>query len=133
MAGVNKATLLGNIGRDPKSDCTSNGKARCSFSMATTKRWGGEDHTEWHNIILWEKLAEIGSQYLHKGSQVYIEGEIRTRKYEKDGRDVYITEIIGREMQMLGGKDSEQRAPSDTGKPTSGGGMPADDDDDLPF
>mgnify|MGYP003962185393 FL=1 len=109
MAGVNKVILVGNLGRDPQLDYTPSGTARCRFSIATTEQYNDRDgqrqeKTEWHNIVLWARLAEIAGEYLKKGRQVYIEGQIRSRQYEdKDGQQRWITEIVGREMQMIGG------------------------------
>lgn len=115
--GVNKAILLGNLGKDPEVRHLDNGRAVANFSIATSESYknrSGEKvtNTEWHNIVLWTPLAEIAEKYLKKGNQVYIEGRITTRSYDdKDGNKKYITEIVGRELTLLGG----------------GGGRPSDD------
>ena len=104
---VNKAILIGNLGADPELRYTQNGKAVASFSLATTERRKGQDGqvqelSEWHRIVTWGKLAEICGQYLSKGSKVYIEGKIQTRKWQDQGGvDRYTTEIVAHEMKML--------------------------------
>ena len=104
---INKVILIGNLGKDPEIRYTQSGAAVVNFSIATTERWKGQDgqqqeNTEWHNIVAWKRLAEICSEYLHKGSKVYIEGKLQTRKWQdKDGNDRYTTEIVARDMQML--------------------------------
>ena len=149
MAGINKVILVGNLGRDPEMRYTQNGVAVCSFSLATSEtyrdRTSGEKvtQTEWHNIILWRGLAETAEKYLRKGSSVYIDGKIRTRKWEdQQGQTRYTTEIIADIMQMLDRRDSsaapaqpttqpaaapEQHAPAPE-KPSA-----APEPDDLPF
>lgn len=112
MASLNKAILIGNLGKDPEIRTTPSGQSVTTFSLATSEKFKSksgelEERTEWHNVVLWGKLAEIAAQYLTKGKSVYIEGRIQTRKWEgKDGHDRYTTEIVGEKMQMLGGKDS---------------------------
>ena len=154
--GVNKVILVGNLGKDPESRYMPNGKAVTNFSVATSESWKdkqtGEqrEQTEWHNIVMYERLAEIAAEYLKKGSQVYLEGRLRTRKWQdKEGRDRYTTENIANEMQMLGsrgggagggdfGGGGESRArPAPAG---AGGGRapvtesgPGEFDDDIPF
>ncbi|MDR1677967.1 MAG: single-stranded DNA-binding protein [Deltaproteobacteria bacterium] len=109
MAGVNKAILVGNLGKDPDLKYTQTGKAMVNFSLATTERWGGEDRTEWHNIVMFDRLAEIANDYLRKGRTVYIEGRIQTRSWEdQNGNKRHITEIVASNMQMLGTPRSEQ-------------------------
>ncbi|HKQ83199.1 MAG TPA: single-stranded DNA-binding protein [Steroidobacteraceae bacterium] len=148
--GVNKVILVGNLGKDPETRYMPSGKPVTSFSIATSESWNDrqsgerQERTEWHNIVLFEKLAEIAAEYLRKGSQVYIEGSIRTRKWQdKEGKDRYTTEIVGRDMQMLGGRSapaggmSEPRAsaPASTGS-REREPVAADDqefDDDIPF
>jgi len=109
MAGVNKAILIGNLGRDPELRRTANGTPVVSFSIATTERWSGkngekQDRTEWHNIVAWNKLAELANQYLKKGRSVYIEGRITTRSWDdKDGNKKYKTEIVANQIKFLGG------------------------------
>lgn len=109
--GINKVILVGNIGKDPETRYMPNGKAVTNFSVATSEGWTDkqtgdkQERTEWHNVVLFEKLAEIAAEYLRKGSQVYIEGSLRTRKWQdKEGKDRYTTEIVARDMQMLGGR-----------------------------
>jgi single-strand DNA-binding protein len=112
MASVNKVHLLGNLGRDPEVRYTPNGAAVANMRVATTRSWksrdSGEkqDETEWHSIVLYDRLAEIAGQYLKKGRPVYIEGRLKTRKWQdKDGNDRYTTEIVADSMQLLGGRD----------------------------
>ncbi|HEU0265355.1 MAG TPA: single-stranded DNA-binding protein [Geobacterales bacterium] len=110
MASLNKVMLIGNLGRDPEVRYTASGTAVASFSIATSERFKSksgdwEERTEWHNITLWGRLAEIAGEYLAKGRTVYIEGRLQTRKWQdKEGKDRYTTEIVGEKMQMLGGK-----------------------------
>jgi single-strand DNA-binding protein len=110
MASVNKVILVGNLGRDPEVRFMPNGDAVCNFSIATTDSWkdksgAKQEKTEWHNITMYRKLAEIAGEYLKKGRPVYVEGSLQTRKWEKDGVTRYTTEIIANQMQMLGGRD----------------------------
>ncbi len=104
---INKAILIGNLGADPEIRYTQSGTQVATFTVATTERWKGQDgqmqeSTEWHRIVAWQKLAEICGEYLHKGSKVYIEGRIQTRKWQdQNGVDRYTTEIVAREMKML--------------------------------
>ena len=117
MASVNKVILIGNLGKDPEMRHMSNGDAVTNITIATSESWkdkSGEkqEKTEWHNVCFFRKLAEIAGQYLKKGSSVYIEGKLTTRKWvDKSGVDRYTTEIIADKMEMLGGKPaaSEQR------------------------
>ena len=119
MRGVNKVILIGTLGKDPETKTFSNGGSVTNFSIATSERWKdkntGEmkEQTEWHSIVLNNKLGEIAQQYLRKGSKVYIEGSLRTRKWQdQNGQDRYTTEIRGDQMQMLGDKgDNQQQAP----------------------
>ena len=109
-ASVNKVILVGNLGRDPEVRFMPNGEAVCNFSIATTESWKTkegvkQEKVEWHNIVMYRKLAEIAGEYLKKGRPVYIEGRLQTRKWEKDGVTRYSTEIICDNMQMLGGKE----------------------------
>ncbi len=105
MAGVNKVILIGNLGRDPELKYgQTSGKAVCNLSLATTERWGGEDRTEWHRLVMFDRTAEIANEYLRKGSQIYVEGRLQTRKWQgQDGQDRYTTEILVNNMTMLGG------------------------------
>ncbi len=128
MASVNKVILVGNLGRDPEVRFMPNGEAVCNFSIATTENWKDksgvkQEKTEWHNIVMYRKLAEIAGEYLKKGRPVYIEGRLQTRKWEKDGVTRYTTEIIGDNMQMLGSKDGSggSGASYDGGMDQSGG------------
>jgi single-strand DNA-binding protein len=115
MASVNKVILMGNLGRDPEVRYMPNGEAVANFSIATTENWKDksgqkQEKTEWHNIVMYRKLAEIAGEYLKKGRPVYIEGRLQTRKWEKDGVTRYSTEIVADQMQMLGGKDGGSNA-----------------------
>jgi single-strand DNA-binding protein len=111
MASVNKVILVGNLGRDPEVRYMPNGEAVCNFSIATTDSWkdkagAKQERTEWHNIVMYRKLAEIAGEYLKKGRPVYVEGRLQTRKWQtKEGQDRYTTEIIADQMQMLGGRE----------------------------
>ena len=113
MASVNKVILVGNLGKDPETRYMPNGDAVCNITVATTDSWKdkntGEkkEATEWHRVVLYRKLGEVAGQYLKKGSSVYIEGRIKTRKWQdKDGNDRYTTEIEATEMQMLGSRQA---------------------------
>jgi len=147
--GVNKVILVGNLGNDPETKYMPSGDAVTNLSVATSESWKdkqtGEqkDRTEWHRVAMFGRLAEIAAEYLRKGSQVYIEGKIRTRKWQdQQGNDKYTTEIIANEMQMLGGR-SGAGAPASSGSsgpppapPQQGGGGSggsSDFDDDIPF
>ena len=140
MASINKVILVGNLGRDPEVRYTTDNSAIANVSIATTDRYKdkatGEQKeiTEWHRVVFFNRLAEIAGEYLKKGSQVYIEGKLRTRKWtDKDGAEKYSTEIIADQLQMLGGRTSE--ATSATPAPTAPRqSKPADDlEDDIPF
>ena len=146
MASINKVILIGNLGRDPENRYLPSGEQVTSIAVATTDRWrdkaSGEqkEQTEWHRISFFGKLAEIAGQYLKKGSQVYIEGRLRTRKYtDKEGIDRYATEIIADTMQMLGsrqeGQQSTGRNSYSEAKQTGRRAAPSDYDDssDIPF
>nr|DAK20935.1 MAG TPA: Single strand binding protein [Caudoviricetes sp.] len=143
---VNKAILIGRLGRDPEGRQMPNGEAVCNFSIATDETWKDQSgqrqtKTEWHAITLYRRLAEVAGQYLKKGSQVYIEGRIQSRKYtDKNGIERTAYEIIGSEMKMLGGgNDSGQQEQAETPTPPSrqapaATAQPVDDiDDDIPF
>jgi single-strand DNA-binding protein len=149
--GINKVILVGNLGADPETRYMPSGKAVSNIRIATSETWRDkqtgdqQERTEWHSVVLYDKLGEIAAEYLRKGSQVYIEGSLRTRKWQdKDGKDRYTTEIVARDMQMLGGRggaagggmgggESRGRpaASEDRGPPPMGdtGGF----DDDIPF
>jgi single-strand DNA-binding protein len=112
MASVNKVILIGNLGRDPEVRYTPNGNAVCNVSVATTRSWKNKDsgdkveETEWHRVVFYDRLAEIAGEYLKKGRSVYVEGRLKTRKWQdKEGKDNYTTEIIAEEMKMLGGRE----------------------------
>ncbi|PHV13034.1 single-stranded DNA-binding protein [Chitinimonas sp. BJB300] len=144
MASLNKVLLIGNLGRDPEMRYMPDGSAICNFSIATTESWKDknsgqkQEKTEWHNITMYRRLAEIAGQYLKKGSSVYIEGRLQTRKWQdkNTGQDRYTTEIIADEMKMLGGRTgggseydqtppNYEAAPAAAARPTSnnmGGG-----------
>ena len=144
---LNKVILIGNLGRDPEVRYMPNGEAVCNFSIATSETWNDrqtgqrQERTEWHNITLYRRLAEVAGQYLKKGSQVYIEGRIQSRKYtDKNGVERTAYEIIGNEMKMLGGgNDSGQQnaqhtppAPPRRQTPAAPA-QPVDDTDGIPF
>ena len=154
--GVNKVILVGNLGADPETRYTASGTAVTNIRLATTDSWrdkqSGErqERTEWHRVVFFNRLAEIAGEYLRKGSQCYIEGQIRTRKWQgQDGQDRYTTEIVANEMQMLGsrsggappprGRDEDSSsawpAGGSAGSPPAApkSGPPDDFDDDIPF
>ncbi len=142
MASVNKVMVLGNLGRDPETRYTADGAAITSASVATTRRWkngAGEmqEETEWHRLVFFGRLAEIAGEYLKKGSPVFVEGHLKTRKWEdKDGNDRYTTEVVVENLQMLGGRGEagdapRQSQPQRPDKPAQG--TIADMDDDIPF
>lgn len=153
--GVNKVILVGNLGADPETRYTAGGSAVTNVSLATTDSWkdkqSGEqqEKTEWHKVVFFGRLAEIAAEYLRKGSQIYVEGRIQTRKWQgKDGQDRWTTEIVGNEMQMLGsrggGQGQGQSPPPDfdssqSGERASESSSPQkaaageDFDDDIPF
>src|SRR5450755_1232612 len=123
--GINKVILIGHLGADPETRAMPSGMSVANMRLATTESWkdkqSGEqqERTEWHNVALFGRLGEIAAEYLRKGSQVYIEGRLRTRKWQdKEGRDRYTTEIVGNEMQMLGGRGGGG------GAAAGGGGLP---------
>jgi single-strand DNA-binding protein len=144
MASVNKVTLLGNLGADPEMRYMPNGDAVANLRIATTESWKdkqtGEkkEITEWHRVVFYRKLAEIVGQYLKKGASIYVEGRIRTRKWQgQDGQDRYTTEIEANEMQMLGGRRDGNSPPSQgpatpaaqNDRPAGGGSL----EEDIPF
>lgn len=140
---INKAILIGNLGADPEIRYTQSGTPVASFRIATTERWKGQDgqlqeQTEWHSIVAWQKLAEICGEYLSKGSRVYIEGKLQTRKWQdKNGNDRYTTEIVAREMKMLSPRGGSQSGGGSYGGGDSGYGdsfqEPPPMADDVPF
>src|SRR5210317_2155094 len=150
--GINKVILVGNLGQDPETRYMPSGAAVTNFTVATNESWKdkqtGEqkDRTEWHRVAMFNRLAEIAAEYLRKGSQVYIEGKLRTRKWQgQDGQDRWTTEIIADEMQMLGGRGGAGGGSGSFGGGQQGGGQqggsggappqpgPDDFDDDIPF
>jgi len=147
MAGLNKAILIGNLGRDPEVRYTSDGRAVTNFSIATSDEWKDKEtgekrqRTEWHRIVAFNKLGEICGEYLSKGKQVYIEGQIRTRDWEdRDGNKRYTTEIVANNMLMLGSRSdvssersSTGRTDADPGYPESASSYAEKPDDDIPF
>jgi len=140
MAGLNKAILIGNLGRDPEIRTIDNGVKLARFSLATTesmrnKNGDKTDITEWHNIVLWRGLAELAEKYLAKGNRVYIEGRIRSRSYDdKDGVKRYITEIIGDNILLLGSPGEKRDTPPVESVTPERNDSPAPEpSDDLPF
>ncbi len=152
--GVNKVILIGNLGADPEIRYMPSGSAVANLRIATSESWKDQqtgqmqERTEWHRVALFGKLAEIAGEYLRKGSQVYIEGSLRTRKWQgQDGQDRYTTEIVGREMRMLGGRSEgsasfsspsapQQNAPAPQPSSSNQSSPPEtldDFDDDIPF
>jgi single-strand DNA-binding protein len=146
MASVNKAILIGNLGADPELRYTPTQQAVASFSLATTEKYKDksgtlQSRTEWHNIVLWGRLAEVAQSYLKKGSPVYIEGRIQYRSYDdKNGIKRYRTEVVGQSIQLLGGRPSGGGSGGGGGQDAAPSDMPdmpepqlPADDDDLPF
>ncbi len=147
MASVNKVILIGNLGRDPETRYMPNGEAVTNITLATTETWkdktSGEkqEKTEWHRVTFYRRLAEIAGEYLKKGSQVYVEGRLETRKWQdKEGKDRYTTEIIAGEMKMLGSRSGQgdpgprESAPEAPAKAAAKPAGKFDDmDDDIPF
>lgn len=157
--GINKVILVGNLGADPDTRYMPSGKAVTNIRIATSESWKDkqtgdqQERTEWHGIVLYDKLGEIAAEYLRKGSQVYIEGSLRTRKWQdKEGKDRFTTEIIARDMQMLGGRgggggsggqggasggEEPRSRPSRPAQEERSAPPPADEgggfDDDIPF
>lgn len=162
MASVNKVILIGNLGRDPETRTFPDGGTICNVTIATTRRWKGRDsnemqeETEWHRVVFRDRLAEIAGEYLKKGRPVYVEGRLKTRKYQdKDGKDTYTTEVVAEQMQLLGSREGQgggddggysressgggggrpaARAPAPRQAPASKPASSFDDmDDDIPF
>jgi single-strand DNA-binding protein len=152
MAGINKVILIGRLGRDPEIRYTPDGRAVANFSIATSEEWRDKDsgekkeRTEWHRIVVFGKMGEICGQYLSKGRQVYLEGRIQTRSWEKDGVTRYTTEIVAGDVQFLGSRnDQEPSRPAAGGGAGAGAGAgaaggdypgpayPDAQDDDIPF
>ena len=146
--GINKVILIGNLGQDPETRYMPNGNAVTNISIATSEQWKDkqtgqpQERTEWHRVVFFNRLAEIAGEYLRKGSKVYVEGSLRTRKWEKDGEDRYTTEIIGNQMQMLDSAAQQQgggarggRAQQSQPQQQPAHAPPQQDefDDDIPF
>lgn len=140
--GINKVILVGTLGRDPEVKYMPSGGAITNVTVATSDQWKdkqtGEkkEATEWHKVVFFNRLAEIAGEYLRKGQQVYIEGSLKTRKWQgQDGQDRYSTEIVASEMQMLCGKSDGQQRPQQRDQPANsgGGGGYEDFDDGIPF
>ena len=135
MSGVNKVILLGNLGKDPEVRRLDDGRGVANFSLATSETYKNKSgdkvtNTEWHNIVLWSPLADIAENYLKKGSQVYIEGKISNRSYEdKDGVKKYISEVVGREITLLGRPPEQQENAQNNPSENKNNS----DEDDLPF
>ena len=143
---LNKVHLIGRLGRDPEVRYMPNGDAVCNFSLATDESWKDKNgqrqtKTEWHNVIMYRRLAEIAGQYLKKGSQVYLEGKIQSRKYtDKNGVERTAYEIVCHEMKMLGGNAEAHMQPAPTANQepppppaARNAALPSDDDSDIPF
>ena len=142
MAGVNRVIIVGRLGQDPEVKYFQDGSAVCNFSVATSQEWKdkttGEkkEKVEWHRIVAFRKLAELCGQYLAKGRQVFIEGRLQTRQWEKDGQNHYTTEIVANSIEFLGGKSEGTQPPvasPDTYGPVGGGYNSENDDSDIPF
>ena len=142
-SGINKVILVGNLGQDPEVKFTAGGAAVTTLSIATSESWkdkesGNEqEKTEWHRVVLWRRLAEIAGEYLKKGSKVYIEGQLQTRKWEQEGQTRYTTEVIARDMQFLDsrGNIDNSNSPPDISS-TSEDSVDSEQeikDDDIPF
>ena len=155
--GINKVILVGNLGADPDTRYMPSGKAVTNIRIATSESWKDkqtgdmQERTEWHGVVLFDKLGEIAAEYLRKGSQVYIEGSLRTRKWQdKEGKDRYTTEVVARDMQMLGGRggaggggggggggeprsQAPRQAPAEDRGPPNDAPEGGDFDDDIPF
>jgi single-strand DNA-binding protein len=142
--GINKVILVGNLGADPDTRYMPSGSAVTNISIATSESWKDktsgdqQERTEWHKVVFFGRLAEIAAEYLRKGSQVYVEGQLRTRKWQdKQGNDRWSTEVVANEMQMLGGRSGASSSPPamadqrPAAQASAGGG--ADFDDDIPF
>lgn len=136
---INKVILVGNVGADPEVKTLENGVKMARLRLATTEKLYNKEkneyteNTEWHNVTLWRGLADVADRYIHKGSQLYIEGKLRSRKYTKDNVDYYATEIICEEVKMLGKKETAPQAIHKTAPPLPQPVAPAASPDDFPF
>jgi len=143
MASLNKVMLIGNLGKDPEMKYTPSGQAVATFSLATTSKWknkegNAQENTQWHNIKVWGRQAEIAQQYLKKGRQIYVEGRLETRSYDdKDGNRKWFTEVIAMQFLMLGNKRDDAGGGGDygggAGQPQPQPSTPMGEEDDLPF
>lgn len=148
MASVNKVIVIGNAGKDPEVRYTPSGAAICNLTLATSRKWKNkesrdmQEETEWHRVVLYDRIAEIAGEYVKKGKPVYVEGRLKTRKWQdKEGKDNYTTEIVAESLQLLGGRDeAPSSAPKTAERPASAPKAPAktgggfdDMDDDIPF
>jgi len=143
-SGINKVILVGNLGQDPEVKFTAGGAAVTTLSIATSDSWKDKDsgmdkeRTEWHRVVLWRRLAEIAGEYLKKGSKVYVEGQLQTRKWEQEGQTRYTTEIIARDIQFLDSRGSANTSNQEGAAATNEEPAPdvpesGIDDDDIPF
>jgi len=143
-SGINKVILVGNLGQDPEVKYTAGGDAVTTLSLATSDSWKDKDtgqdqeKTEWHRVVLWRRLAEIAGEYLNKGSKIYVEGQLRTRKWEQEGQTRYTTEIIARELQFLDSKNTSEPAQASDSQVENEKSLPeiedsGIDDDEIPF
>jgi single-strand DNA-binding protein len=140
MAGINKVILIGNLGSDPEVRYTPDGTAVANFNIATSDEWTDKDsgerkkRTEWHRIVAWRRLGEICGEYLSKGKQVYVEGKLQTRSWEKDGVTRYTTEVIASDVQFLGSRNAgDTTKSSDSPRSQGYDEPPPRQDDDIPF
>jgi single-strand DNA-binding protein len=144
MSDLNKAMIIGRLGRDPEIRYTQDGKAVANFTLATSDKWKDknsgdmQERTEWHRVVAFGRLGEICGEYLAKGRQVFIEGRLQTRSWEKDGVTRYTTEIVANNMQMLGSRNDTQGSNRPMGQQSADRGypeppMPNNQDDDIPF
>jgi single-strand DNA-binding protein len=138
--GINKVILIGHLGQDPETRYMPSGGAVTNLRLATSESWKDknsgdqQERTEWHNVAMFGRLAEIAAEYLRKGSQVYIEGRLRTRKWQdRDGNDRWTTEVVANEMQMLGGRADSSAPARSVESSAAMSGPPSDMDDDIPF
>ena len=143
-SGINKVILVGNLGQDPEVKYTAGGDAVTTLSIATSDSWKDKDtgqdqeRTEWHRVVLWRRLAEIAGEYLNKGSKVYVEGQLRTRKWEQEGQTRYTTEIVARELQFLDSKNTTESPKTKDSQVETEKSLPeiedsSIDDDEIPF
>lgn len=144
MASLNKVHLIGNAGRDPEVRYSPSGTAVANLSLASSRSWKNKDgekqeETEWHRVVFYDKLAEIVGEYVKKGKTLYVEGRLKTRKWQdKEGRDIYTTEVIAEQMQLLGGREEAAAPPARSAPPGRAPAKPVektafdDMDDDLP-